>query len=368
MVKAQVKGLTMHEPSWFSPSSTSSSTTWSEASSTIKTSSHSHSPGPSLKRARSLTQSMTNLPTIPRISGDLILTVFTHRSLRFPGAPRDDDAEYGDSDRLAVLGEKALDMAVTDALWRKRPMLKAEEIQERREHILNDATYDEWITSYKLRDKLRCTPDVFSTLRSKEVRIRPSFPLFSSHLSISQETSRLLFTYVGAVYAQSGQKTVQNWIGALVDPHYEPASPNEAEMDHSYTSAKKVKIDQYSSPPEPAFPPPPPPPTGAPPPQPPPPPVPPMSNPLAPALPQTAFLPLFNQTATQRRLPIEYPATFSGPPHAGKWSVRCLVNGIEKGSGTGASKQLAKEEAARMAYFAMGWAPRGKLNYATSST
>ena len=72
---------------------------------------------------------MSNLPAIPRISGDLILTVFTHRSLRFPGAPRDDDAEYGDSDRLAVLGEKALDMAVTDALWRKRPMLKAEEIQ-----------------------------------------------------------------------------------------------------------------------------------------------------------------------------------------------------------------------------------------------
>ena len=34
------------------------------------------------------------------------------------------------------------------------------------------------------------------------------------------------------------------------------------------------------------------------------------------------------------------------------------VNGIEKGTGSGASKQLAKEEAARQAYFAMGWAPR----------
>lgn len=34
------------------------------------------------------------------------------------------------------------------------------------------------------------------------------------------------------------------------------------------------------------------------------------------------------------------------------------VNGMEKGVGTGSSKQLAKEEAARQAYYAMGWAPR----------
>jgi dsRNA-specific ribonuclease len=31
------------------------------------------------------------------------------------------------------------------------------------------------------------------------------------------------------------------------------------------------------------------------------------------------------------------------------------VNGIAKGEGTGTSKQLAKEEAARKAYYAMGW-------------
>lgn len=72
---------------------------------------------------------MSSLPAIPRLSGDLILTVFTHRSLRFPGAPMDDDSEYGDSDRLAVLGEKALDIAVTDALFRKRPMLKSNELR-----------------------------------------------------------------------------------------------------------------------------------------------------------------------------------------------------------------------------------------------
>lgn len=32
-----------------------------------------------------------------------------------------------------------------------------------------------------------------------------------------------------------------------------------------------------------------------------------------------------------------------------------IVNGIAKGEGAGTSKQLAKEEAARKAYYAMGW-------------
>jgi hypothetical protein len=35
--------------------------------------------------------------------------------------------------------------------------------------------------------------------------------------------------------------------------------------------------------------------------------------------------------------------------------VCILVNGIHKGVGTGGSKQVAKEEAARQAYYAMGW-------------
>jgi hypothetical protein len=79
---------------------------------------------------------------------------------------------------------------------------------------------------------------------------------------------------------------------------------------------------------------------------------------FASAQPSTTFLPLFNQTATQRRLIVEYPSEFSGPAHAGRWTVKCLVNGIVKGQGQGSSKQLAKEEAAKQAYYAMGWAPR----------
>ena len=94
---------------------------------------------------------------------------------------------------------------------------------------------------------------------------------------------------------------------------------------------------------------------------------------------QVSYLPLFNQTASQRRVAVEYTAQFFGPPHAGKWHVKCMggflhigvyqdravladdsvdltaVNNIEKGQGTGPSKQLAKEEAAKQAFYAMGW-------------
>ncbi|THH02603.1 hypothetical protein EW026_g283 [Hermanssonia centrifuga] len=148
-----------------------------------------------------------------------------------------------------------------------------------------------------------------------------------------------------------GMPTVQHWIGALIDPEYDPSEQAEPDVESMY-NPKKFKMDTYTPgppppPPEPSHMPPPPP--GLP---------PPLPNPLAAAQQNTAFLPLFNQTANQRRVFVEYPAQFSGPSHAGKWTVKCVVNGMEKGQGAGASKQLAKEDAAKQAYFAMGWAPR----------
>lgn len=144
----------------------------------------------------------------------------------------------------------------------------------------------------------------------------------------------LLFnTYVGAVYATLGMPVVQNWIGSLVDPDYAPPPSQDVDIDPLH-SAKKFKTTQqqflfspaFSATPEPMMPAPPLPPQPAAPPPPLPnmPDAPPLSNPLAPAQPHTAFLPLFNQTANQRRMFVEYPATFSGPAHAGKWTVKCV--------------------------------------------
>lgn len=47
-------------------------------------------------------------------------------------------------------------------------------------------------------------------------------------------------------------------------------------------------------------------------------------NPLAPAQPGLPFLPLFNQTAAQRRVKVEYVPEFNGPSHAGRWTVQCI--------------------------------------------
>jgi len=291
-----------------------------------------HNPG--LKRPRSSSNAMEPLPPAPKLRGDIILEVFTHKSLRFPGAPIDEDSEFGDNERLSTLGEKVLELAVTSALFSKRPMLKAEDIEIQRHEILSDANIENWVVAYKMREKVRCSADaVLSLSTPKEARL-------------------LFHSYVGGIFAQNGMGTIQNWVGQLVDPNYEP-DPGQA-FESEYNAYKKLKTESMASPPPPSMPPPPPPSQ-------PPPPMPmpmPTLNPLAPAQPQTAFLPLFNQTANQRRLTVEYPATFTGPAHAGRWTVQCVVNGIPKGEGAGASKQLAKEEAARQAYYAMGWAPR----------
>ncbi|GBE77744.1 hypothetical protein BKA93DRAFT_757759 [Sparassis latifolia] len=326
MVKAQVKGLSMQsEGSWSTPASDG---TWpsSTAGSSVVPYSHTGSPSPGLKRSYSVSNAMDpHLTPAPKLRGDIILEVFTHQSLRFPGAPSNE--EYGDNVRLSLLGDKILETAVTFTLFSKRPMLTSDDIVRRRDEILSLENIQNWIVGYGFREKVRCTPDALATLDTpKEARL-----LFSS--------------YVGAVYIQNGMETVQSWIGRLVDPDYENPAIG-ADEPYAYKRAKTEPMG--SPPPNPSMQPPPP--------MNPPPPLP--MNPLAPAQPTAAFLPLFNQTANQRRLTVEYPAQFSGPAHAGRWTVQCIVNGIEKGQGNGPSKQLAKEEAARQAYYAMGWAPR----------
>lgn len=47
-------------------------------------------------------------------------------------------------------------------------------------------------------------------------------------------------------------------------------------------------------------------------------------NPLAPATPNAPFLPMFNQTANQRGVKVDYTAEFNGPSHAGQWTVQCI--------------------------------------------
>ena len=87
-----------------------------------------------LKRVRSIAHatpdSTASLAELPKINGEIILVVFTHRSLRpaTNAAPATVGFEHSNNEILAELGKHALETAVTDALFSKKPFLKAEDI------------------------------------------------------------------------------------------------------------------------------------------------------------------------------------------------------------------------------------------------
>lgn len=83
-------------------------------------------PSATLKRARSIGNYQRKfngqrLPLLPRINSDLLLQVYTHKSLRRPNVP---PADYGDNERLACLGKSVFDLAITSVLFQRRPLLK----------------------------------------------------------------------------------------------------------------------------------------------------------------------------------------------------------------------------------------------------
>lgn len=193
-------------------------------------------------------------------------------------------------------------------------------------------------------------------------------------LSTFQEARSIFTSYVAGVMVDSGMDVLQEWIDKLVDTVLLLSQPPTAPpLQHANASppSKRIRNDGSTTEPPIFF--------GSQPPSSPPkhdllpraPSLAPRSqfpNPLAPAQPHLPFLPLFNQTAAQRRVTVEYPADSSGPAHALRWTVQCVgtclhrrcsyplssiifsVNGILKGVGTGTSKQIAKEEAARQGY------------------
>lgn len=148
-----------------------------------------------------------------------------------------------------------------------------------------------------------------------------------------QELRTLLNAYVGAVFTQSGMGAITTWIGHLIGTDVvASSSTTDDEMDeHEPGQALKRAKNEPSSP-------------SVPPPQPPPPQAAPALPPIIlgyqqaqPTYPQPSYsppastsgstvtyLPLFNQTCMQRKMNVEYNAEFSGPPHAGRWNIKCV--------------------------------------------
>jgi len=293
---------------------------------------------------------MTALPELPPIDGDidLMLDVFTHRTLQHRTGPSPGSI-HGDTDRLAELGGRVLELSITYHLFSQRPYQNPEEIEARRNEILTGTSIIGWLDAYELRTRLRVAPEQAEVILNNEAEMRKYFQI-----------------YIGAVYIRHGLQRVQNWISPLIEPTGEvprvpEASQQGAPPPQPASSYYSQPAMGFGSPPPPnynnfASPPPmnqytPAPPPGAPPPLPGSPP-----NTQAPIT-NLVTLALVNQTASQRGFQVSYNAQPEGPPHQPVWTVRCTMNGVERGIGIGKSQKLAKEEAARQAWAAMGWGP-----------
>jgi len=298
-----------------------------------------YSPTGTRKRSRSVEGRRkldpSRVPTLPNLPGNLILQVLTHKSLRRPGA----SGEGIDNEKLGDLGKTAFDLAVTQHLFRKRPMLEGYEIYEQSRKLLESGIVEDWMAHYRLMDRLCCPKST-----SKE---QP------------EEICSLFYAYVGGLFVTSGPAAVNFWIDQLLSQeNIEPVSaikPDSYEAISIPPPQKRAKSETMSPPPSIYYAAQPPPLLTPRAPKHPPSHIPTPPNPLSPAQPHAAFLPLFNEAAMKRRVTVEYLADFSGPPHAGRWTVKCIVNGISKGEGSSSHKQTAKEEAARNAYYSMGW-------------
>lgn len=89
-----------------------------------------NAPSATLKRTRSVGSYQRKfngqrLPQLPPIHSDLLLQVYTHKSLRRPNAA---PVDYGDNERLACLGKSVFDLAITSILFQRRPFLKEADI------------------------------------------------------------------------------------------------------------------------------------------------------------------------------------------------------------------------------------------------
>lgn len=72
------------------------------------------------------------LPPLPKIAGDvdLMLDVYTHPSLRnSSNSSIMTNEEYGDTSRLAELGSKVLELAVSYHLYSEKPFLESDKIR-----------------------------------------------------------------------------------------------------------------------------------------------------------------------------------------------------------------------------------------------
>ncbi|TFK67459.1 hypothetical protein BDN72DRAFT_798898 [Pluteus cervinus] len=258
---------------------------------------------------------MSQRPPLPQIGGDsdIILDIYTHRSLR-----AEDDMsseEYGNTDRLGALGENVLKTAITTHYFYARPMPSGPSISDLADDFLGDTNILEISQHYNVARRLRAASDVPIANNPEELR-------------------RFWYVFVGALYVRNGMNAVQHFVSNLIDPE---------------SGTNTIPTGPPPQPPQP--------------PQPPPPdeqmnflPGLPRYDPSHPHGPEMS-LSLFHETAVKYGHVVTFSAEHEGPAHALTWTVTCQLDGLERGKGVGTNQRIAKSQAARETWMAMGWGP-----------
>ncbi|KIK62783.1 hypothetical protein GYMLUDRAFT_41677 [Collybiopsis luxurians FD-317 M1] len=279
-------------------------------------------------------------PSLPTIGGrnvdvkDLALALYTHRP----------SSTYR-RDRLAELGKMALGLVVTDHLFISQTSFDGEQIESKRDSVVADETILQWLDLY---------PD-------EKQRFLERDGVSASSSDIPKELCAFFLSYMGAVYLSQGRSirpVLEDWVLELVnlerdEPSDEPSTESSSvdPPPPSYASAPPLATPPSS-------------------------PVqrrepfssstsinhtsPGLHSPDGPS-PRSEPVPKFtlelaNQLQGQNRAYLTYQdVREGGSAHQPEWLAQCLVNGIEKGRGTGKSKKNARERAAREASIQLGW-------------
>jgi hypothetical protein len=284
---------------------------------------------PSTGTQRPPAQPPPSWPPLPQISGDpdILLDIYTHDSIQFvsPGSER--NKEYGDTNRLALMGRSVYDLFAVEALFKKEPTAPEDQLKAALKNAHDHDSLNDFVTHYGLREKIRCTQETKNLLKNKE------------------ETAKIWYSYMGALYLRNGTTSTKSFVARLVDPeasvpqtddtprHSSPPPGQMSGMGH-YPSQQNTSLGSqqyptnqppmahlsgYMSQNQPA-----PPPQA-------PPPLPPTPAPFqnqrygSTGIPANhVTLALMNQTAVQRRYQVTYTQVNHGPPHMPTWYCACF--------------------------------------------
>ncbi|KAL5512452.1 hypothetical protein ACEPAG_3105 [Sanghuangporus baumii] len=244
--------------------------------------------------------SSAKLPLPPLVTGDRLLENFSHMLLQ--------NEVIADNQSLFEMGRTALDLAATQYILSKKPIVAPSEIPTFRSNMLSDVNFEAWVVHYGLRQQLHNLQEI--NIANTEI-----------------DAKRIFQAYIGVVEAQAGIDVTTSWIIELmrtltVVPVINHAQEESATLEEGLDGIQ-VNGDR--------------------------------SKDLADKA-QRTFMAIFNQRCAQEHLHVAYQADNHASQHAPLWVIKCIVNGVVKGEGQGSNKRIAKELAAKQAYAAMGWA------------